>query len=84
MFILFFIILIVGVYFYNNIDSTKIPTFVIDTYKNPIFKILLLLCLYLFGNYNIPLTLFIAVNYIGLGQLIQTNELTQNICSSNI
>jgi hypothetical protein len=75
----FFILIIGGIYFYNNINSKNIPKFIIDIYKNVLFKILFLLCLYLFGNYNILLTLFIAINYICLGQLIQNRELLNNI-----
>jgi hypothetical protein len=78
-YILFFILIIIGIYFYNNINASCIPNFIIYIYKNPLFKIIFLLALYLFGRYNIPLALFIAVNYIGLDHLIQQKELMQNI-----
>jgi len=77
---LFFIILIIiGIIFYSNFNIKYIHNDIINIYKNPLFKIFFLLLLFTFGNYNIPFTLFLAVNYIGFGQLIQEKELMNNI-----
>jgi hypothetical protein len=77
--IIFLLLIIISIYFYSKINSSNIPDSFIIIYKNPLFKIIFLLLLYFYGNYNIPLTLFLAINYIGLGQIIQHQELMENI-----
>lgn len=77
---IFFLVFVVSGYlFYAKLNVSKIPEPIIVIYKNPIFKFLFLILLYLFGNKNIILSLFLAVNYIGLGQVIQYQELMHNI-----
>ena len=71
---LYFILICTFIYTYIYI-SFDIPEFVVNIYKNPIFKIGFLLGLYFFGYENVLLTFFLAVNYIGLGLKIQNQEL---------
>ena len=47
----------------------------ITIYKNPVFKLILLFGIYLYGEKDIELTLLFAMYYIYLGQKIQENEL---------
>ena len=75
----FFILIIGTVYFYNNINSKQIPDYVVKIYNNSLFKILFLLFVYIFGNYNIFIILFLVINYISIGQLIQNNQLLNDI-----
>lgn len=72
----FLIIYLLYTYFLVN---KKIPSIIINIYKNPIFKIIFLFSLYVYGNYNIPISLFLTLNYIGLGQIIQEKELMFNL-----
>jgi hypothetical protein len=44
-------------------------------YKSPIFKLIFLFGIYLYGDKDIILTLLLAIFYISLGQQIQKNEL---------
>lgn len=48
---------------------------IISIYKNPVFKLIFMFGIYLYGDKNIVLTLLIAMYYIYLGQKIQENEL---------
>jgi hypothetical protein len=48
---------------------------IIAIYKNPIFKLVFLFGIYLYGEKDIVLTLLFAMYYIYLGQKIQENEL---------
>lgn len=48
---------------------------IIAIYKNPIFKLIFLFGIYLYGEMDIVLTLLFAMYYIYLGQKIQENEL---------
>ena len=48
---------------------------IIAIYKNPIFKLIFLFGIYLFGNNDGILTLLIAMYYIYLGQKIEEREL---------
>ena len=70
----YIILICIFIYTYIYI-SFDIPEFIVTIYKNPIFKVIFLLGLYFFGYENIMFTLFIAVNYIGIGLKIQTQEL---------
>jgi hypothetical protein len=71
---LYFILICTFIYTYLYI-SFDIPEFIVNIYKNPIFKICFLLSLYFFGYDNVLLTFFLAVNYVGLGLKIQNQEL---------
>ena len=70
--VLLFIFAFIYTYLYV---SFEIPEYIINIYKNPIFKIIFLLGLYFFGYNNVYLTFFLAINYVGLGLKIQNNEL---------
>ena len=59
----------------------RIPTEIINIYKNPVFKIFFLLTLYFFGYYNLYLTLFLAINYVVLDLKIKNQELLLNFTS---
>ena len=48
---------------------------IITIYKNPVFKLIFLFGIYLYGEKDIVLTLLIAMYYIYLGQKIQEYEL---------
>ena len=48
---------------------------IIIIYKNPIFKLVFLFSIYLYGEKDIVLTLLISLYYIYLGQIIQEKEL---------
>lgn len=72
------IIYIIIFYFFIYIYYTKnfkIPIYIIKIYKNNLFKIFFLFTLLFFGNKNIPLTLALAINWVGLNQKIQEQEL---------
>ena len=71
---IYFILICTFIYTYLYI-SFDIPEFIVNIYKNPIFKISFLLGLYFFGYNNVLLTFFLAVNYVGLGLKIQNQEL---------
>ena len=71
---LYFILICTFIYTYLYI-SFDIPEFIVNIYKNSIFKICFLLGLYFFGYDNVLLTFFLAVNYVGLGLKIQNQEL---------
>lgn len=47
----------------------------IEIYKNPIFKLIFLFMIFLYGEKDIVLTLLISIYYIYLGQKIQETEL---------
>ena len=69
---IFLIVIFIYTYLYVKF---VIPDYIINIYNNAIFKIAFLLGLYFFGYENIPLTFFLAINYIGLGLKIQNQEL---------
>jgi len=71
---IYFLLICVFIYTYIYV-SFDIPDYIIKIYNNPIFKIIFLLGLYFFGYENIQLTLFLAINYVGLGLKIQNQEL---------
>jgi hypothetical protein len=71
--------LIVYLLYNYLIIKQKIPPIVVKIYKDPIFKIIFLFTLYAYGNLNIPLSIFLGLNYIGLGQIIQEKELMFNL-----
>ena len=48
---------------------------IIVIYKNPIFKLIFLFGIYLYGEKDIVLTLLISLYYIYLGQITQEKEL---------
>ncbi len=48
---------------------------IILIYKNPIFKLIFLFGIYLYGDKDIVLTLLITIYYLYLGQKIQESEL---------
>ncbi len=48
---------------------------IIRIYKSPIFKLIFLFGIYLYGDKDMILTLLLAILYISLGQQIQKNEL---------
>jgi hypothetical protein len=48
---------------------------IIRIYKNPIFKLIFLFGIYLYGEIDIVLTLLFAMYYVYLGQKIQEKEL---------
>ena len=48
---------------------------IIAIYKNPIFKLIFIFGIYIYGEIDIILTLLFAMYYIYLGQKIQENEL---------
>ena len=53
--------------------------FLIDNYNNRYIQMMFLLAILLFGNQNIPLSLFLSLNWILLGNKIQENHLLKNI-----
>ena len=61
------------------IEKNKTNKTIIWLYKNPIFKLLFLFGLFLYGHNDYVLTIIFAVFYIYLGQLIQHIELLENI-----
>ena len=71
---IYFLLICVFIYTYMYV-SFDIPNYIINIYNSPIFKIIFLLGLYFFGYENIQLTLFLAINYVGLGLKIQNQEL---------
>jgi hypothetical protein len=48
---------------------------IIAIYKNPIFKLIFIFGIYIYGEKDIILTLLFAMYYIYLGQKIQETEL---------
>ncbi len=52
---------------------------IIAIYKNPVFKLIFIFGIYLYGEKDIILTLLISMYYIYLGQKIQENELLLTI-----
>ncbi len=46
-------------------------------YKNPIFKLIFLFGIYLYGNNDVVFTLLSAMYYVYLGQNIQQKELSR-------
>ena len=48
---------------------------IITIYKNPVFKLIFIFGIYLYGENDVVLTLLIAMYYIYLGQKIQETEL---------
>jgi len=48
---------------------------IIIIYKNPVFKLIFLFLIYLYGNNDIILTALFAIYYVYLGQKIQEKEL---------
>jgi hypothetical protein len=50
---------------------------IIAIYKNPIFKLIFIFGIYIYGEKDIILTLLFAMFYIYLGQKIQENELNK-------
>lgn len=46
-------------------------------YKNPIFKLVFLFGIYLYGNNDVVFTLLSAMYYVYLGQNIQQKELSR-------
>ena len=70
-----YIIIYIAIIYSYIFMSFNIPIFIIDLYNNPIFKIIFMLSLYFFGNQNIKLMLFLAINFVGLGLKIQNQEL---------
>lgn len=52
---------------------------IIIIYKNPIFKLIFLFIIYLYGEKDIVFALLLATYYIYLGQKIQKNELLRII-----
>ena len=73
---IYIILICTFIYTYLYI-SFDIPEFIINIYKNPIFKIIFLLGLYFFGYENIYFTFFLAINYVGLDLKIQNQQLLQ-------
>ena len=68
----------VFIYLYLNRDI-NIPDFLIDNYNNRYIQMMFLLAILLFGNQNIPLSLFLSLNWMLLGYKIQENQLLKNI-----
>lgn len=69
-------IILISMYIYAYLYiSFSFPEYIIYIYKNPIFKIIFILGLYFFGYENIYLTLFLAINYVGISLKIQNQEL---------
>jgi hypothetical protein len=67
---------ITSIFIFVLIESVLIKNDKIVTiYKNPIFKLIFLFGIYLYGEKDIVLTLLFAMYYIYLGQKIQENEL---------
>jgi hypothetical protein len=64
-----FILLLIEINF--NQDYKLINTI----YKNPIFKLVFLFGIYLYGNNDVVFTLLCAIYYVYLGQNIQQKEL---------
>jgi hypothetical protein len=75
---LYFLIFISLLYTYYT-KKIIIPNIIIDIYKNPIFKIIFLFTLLVYGKKNIPITIFFAINWVGLSHQIQEQELLNNI-----
>ncbi len=65
-------------YLYFNRDI-NIPTFLIESYNNIYYQMMFLLAVLFFGERNIPLTIFLSLNWILLGSKIQKNQLLKNI-----
>jgi len=59
--------------------SEHINKEIIIIYKNPVFKIIFLFSLYIYGSNDIPFTIFLAFYYVYLGQRIQQKELLYKI-----
>ena len=68
----------VFVYLYLNKDI-NIPDFLVDIYNNRYYQMMFLLALLFFGKKNIPLSLFLSLNWILLGNKIQEKHLLKNI-----
>ena len=64
----------VFLYIKNNLNSKTI-----FIYKHPIFKVIFLLLLFVYGDMNQYLTVLCAFYYIYIGQLIQDKELLYKI-----
>jgi hypothetical protein len=52
---------------------------IITIYKNPIFKLIFLFSIYLYGNNDIIFTLLCATYYIYLSQKILEKEIINNV-----
>lgn len=70
-------ILTLAIYIYINIYH--VSSNVIMVYNNPLVKITFLLSLLFFGKNNIQLILYLAINYVYLGQIISEQELMKNL-----
>jgi hypothetical protein len=75
-----FYILVTSVFIYLYLNKNiNIPDFLVDIYNNRYYQMMFLLAILLFGNQNIPLSLFLSLNWILLGNKIQENHLLKNI-----
>lgn len=74
----YFLIAGIFIYLYLNKDI-NIPDFLVDTYNNRYYQMMFLLALLFFGEQNIPLSLFLSLNWILLGNKIQEKHLLKNI-----
>lgn len=61
--------------YYINSTSFLFNKIIITIYKNPIFKLIFLFGLYLYGYQDIILTSLLAFYYVYIGQIIQNIEL---------
>lgn len=66
-----FILLLIEINFnqYNKLIN--------NVYKNPIFKLIFLFGIYLYGDNDVVFTLLCAIYYVYLGQNIQEKELSR-------
>jgi hypothetical protein len=72
--IIYFISLIIFSYILNNLNFT-----IINIYNYPIFKLVFLFSIYIYGTYDPILTLLLAIYYVYLGQKIKEKESLYNI-----
>ena len=67
---------ITSIFIFILIESFLIKNeLIINIYKNPIFKLIFLFGIYIYGEKDIILTLLFSLYYVYLGQKIEEKEL---------
>jgi hypothetical protein len=74
----YFIVGTIFYFIYTN-EKLSVSKWLLEAYSNKIFQISFLLTLLYFGDQNIPLTLFIAFNWLYIGLKINESELLKNL-----
>ena len=73
------ILYIIGFIVFILIEINLNNKLIITIFKNPIFKLIFLFGIYLYGNNNIIFTLLCATYYIYISQRILEKEIINNV-----